>query len=400
MLECDDETMTQDEALPRFISDCDPSVPSAAGAYVPRTPAVAERLSRAIIPARARVMLIGQTGVGKTTELLAFERSEQASRLVVRPPVDVYLDLDELGWHEILVFAALWAAKEFDATGHALARKLADAVHPPTSTPLLSDAFTVNRGGPPSPTALQRFRNEYGRVRETIGLGRAQYWDLATSVFEAIAEHVGKEVVLVVDGLEKMGDRSAERIFYDERKYLHDLPCRAVVTAPLALSFQPYFGDIEESFLAIERVRAVSCQKDEAGFDFFRAIAQARGAAAVMDPDIIDEAVSWGGGLPRQFLQLLATAATQALTDGSPKVEKEAFARARQRVSERWQYQLGPADFLQLGLGIHALQSKTKARLLRLGALIEYEKPDGSLRIGINPLVGALVKRRMGEAAQ
>jgi hypothetical protein len=119
----------------------------------------------------------------------------------------------------------------------------------------------------------------------------------------------------------------------------------------------------------------------------------------VMSDEIVGETISWAGGLPRQFLQLRSTAAHQALTDGLDRIEKESFTRARIRVADRWQYQLQPADYSALERDDTERTADERARLLRLGALIEYDKQDGFLRIGINPLVRPLMKREKQKAS-
>jgi hypothetical protein len=192
-----------------------------------------------------------------------------------------------------------------------------------------------------------------------------------------------------------MGPDGAKQLYYHDGRYLRQFPCRVVVTAPLAMSFEPYFGDIEESFFMVERLRASATTEGQPGFEYFREIARRRGADEVMSADVLREAISWGGGLPRQFLQLLATATTQALIDRHTEVDAEALTRARLRVTERWQYQLEPKDMMSLGLPDTKRERGDRARLLRLGALVEYDMPDGTLKLDPNPLVAALLERRI-----
>ncbi len=319
------------------------------------------------------------------------------------PPIDRFLDLRIVGWHDVFVFSVLWGADSLGLNREDQVVRLETAIRPPETKSLLLGVglkFEQTIGGPPSPTALQRFRNDHRKVHEVIDSGPAQMWDLASAVVRVIEKKTGKPVLLLFDGLEKMTDDQSQRLFDGEGRFLRELPCRAVVTAPLALSFEPYFGDILEhfSFPVPERLRALSCQPGEPGVEFFKSLAARRGAEGVASREIIDHAISWCGGLPRQFLQLLATAASQVLTGGSDQIQQESFAHARLRVTDRWQYQLEPADYDVLGKAERS--TKEQSRLLRIGALIEYDKPDGTLRIGINPLVGPLLKRRETMAKQ
>jgi hypothetical protein len=216
-------------------------------------------------------------------------------------------------------------------------------------------------------------------------------------LLNAIAEAANMSAVLIWDGLERMPVDSARDLFLDARNSASELPCRAVITAPLALSFESYFGDIEERFRIVERLRALPAEPDTPGHSFLLRMAEARGASRVFPRELLEEAIHLSGGLPRQFLQLLSNAATQSLVDGLEQVHPESFTRAVQRVTERWQYQLEPGDYEALELNDTERPTQVRARLLRIGALVEHDLPTGGLRIVTNPLVEALLRRRRQE---
>jgi energy-coupling factor transporter ATP-binding protein EcfA2 len=395
--------MSRQAPLSEFIARCDPSALPSEGRYVPRIPDFASRLAIELEPSdRARVLLFGQTGVGKSTELARLASLLQARYLVIQPPIDKVLDLQGASWHELLVFSALWAKVNLreDWFGHSgesnkYIDDLYNAIGRALSGGLIASLGAL--GGPPAPTALQRFRNEPRHARPFIEQGPAQFWDLASSLLKAISEAANKPAVLIWDGMERMSLASAQDLFLDARHSASELPCRAIITAPLALSFESYFGDIEERFRIVERLRALSCEPDTPGYDFLLRMAGGRGAFQVFPPELIEKAIHLSGGLPRQFLQILSGAATQALVDGLEQVQPESFARAVQRVTERWQYQLEPGDYDALELNDTARPTQVRARLLRIGALVENDLPAGGLRIVTNPLVDALLRRRRQE---
>jgi hypothetical protein len=231
-------------------------------------------------------------------------------------------------------------------------------------------------------------------VRQTISSGKAQFWDLAVAGLRLLEQAKGHPPLLLIDGLEKMPTDGAKGLFYDARRYLEEWPSRAVITAPLALSFESYFGEVEEQFLHTERLRAISCLEGEPGFDFFQHLVTARGGDGLFASEVLHDMISWGGGLPRQFIQLAVYSATRALEEGQEVIAPEHFARARQKATDRWQYQLGPTEFRALERSDDSRNPSDRARLLRLGALVEYDNSDGSLRLGVNPLVGAILARR------
>jgi energy-coupling factor transporter ATP-binding protein EcfA2 len=349
---------------------------------------------------KSRVLLFGQTGVGKSTELARLANLLQQRYLVIRPPVDKVLNLQGTSWHELLVFSALWAYVHLreewfgsSAESNAYIEELNTALGR-----ALGGGLGISFSGPPVPTALQRFRNEPLHARPLLVQGPAQFWDMASALLSAIAEAANKPAVLIWDGLERMPLDSARDLFLDARDPASELPCRAVITAPLALSFESYFGDIEERFRLVERLRALPCDPGTPGYGFLFRMAEARDASQVFSRELIEEAIRLSSGLPRQFLQLLSNAATQALVDGLEQVQLESFARAIQRVTERWQYQLEPEDYEALELNDTERPAQARALLLRIGALVEHDLPAGGLRIIVNPLVETLLRRRRQEA--
>ncbi len=364
------------DALARFLAGCDPAAPAEAPAYVARPRPFAPWVGQVLRSAeRAKFLVMGQTGVGKSTELARLADSLGAEFEVLRPPIDEILDLNMAGWHDILVATAL-------ACGSGAGKARLNTKVAPHSS----------RGGA---TALQVMRNSPSEVHKRVQKAQAQYWDLAIA---ALAGPSGRAPILAIDGLEKLSREAAHRLFVEERALLSRIPFRCVITAPLSLSFEPYFGDVEGDFLAVTRLRALAHERGHVGYMFLRDIAHKRGAHDVMVPGL-HYAIAWSGGLPRQLLQLLAAAATQALLDGLVAIEYETLVRARRRVTERWQYQLEPGDFEALARPDEQRSTAQRARLLALGALIEYDAPDGGLLLKVNPLVSALVDERRARVA-
>ncbi|GEM_PF-4433412 len=356
------------------------------------------------MPEHTRVLLIGQTGVGKSTELAQVAADLESKYCILFPPVDTVLDLGHIGWHEILVFSARWAASAHGMEDAESVETLDRYLEEPRETkyPAIAEALrsqlVTTIGGPPAPTPLQRFRNEEAAIRGLIAKGRAQFWDVATAVFGGLEQRMGRPPLLIIDGLEKMPDSSARQLFYDEARHVRELPVRTVVTGPLSMSFTEWFGDMEECFSSVERMRAIPPAVNDPSSSFFDQLASARGATGLISTGDLALLIHWCAGLPRQFLHLLGQAATLALEGGQEQIKRDHCLRAAQRVTERFQYQLGPSDFEALARPDSERTNEARARLLRVGALVEFDDPSGGPRIESNPLVRQLMNRRKSEA--
>jgi hypothetical protein len=397
--------MATPHPLTQLIAACEPGTPAGDPTYVARERPVATRLLDAVLPTdRSRALLVGQTGVGKSTELhrifdLDFAMNMKFFCMII--PIDTFVDLDTASWHDILVLSAAVCSDSARVRTRAVYANLEQALRPPAHRQL--QVF----GGPPDPTPEQRFRNNFSEVHRTIELGRAQFWDMAVSVLGAAAAAAPAaplggscELVLIWDGLEKMSLASARRLFGDEGQYLQQLPFRVIVTAPLGLTFDESFGQIEEHFSYVERLRAVSVEPGGAGERFCLELLIRRGADPVCSHKLMKRAIAMSGGVPRQLLQIVSYAAKQALSDGQEQITLEALVRAGNQLAGKWQYQLGPKDYDALEKADEDREPSERARLLQLGACIEHDSPDGGLQIDVNPLVQTLLDKRAARAAE
>ncbi|MBI3272432.1 MAG: hypothetical protein HYZ53_25800 [Planctomycetes bacterium] len=346
----------------------------------------------------ARVLLLGQLGVGKSTEMWALEKQLSSTYCVLRPPAASVLNLSLAGWPEIFVYAALWAADAQNSRETRAARAVEEALGQPIYHMMVAINMAGGGGQVIPPSILQRFQSDMVELRKKISAAPLQFWDLATSVVRELETRSGRPALLLLDGLEKVPDEAARALFHEQRRMLSALPLRAVITAPVGLSFEPFFGDVEEAVSSVERLRALATEPGTPGHEFLRSLASRRGASEAFPEAMVEEAVEWSGGLPRQFVQLLAEAASRALSDGLTAVTKVCMLRARRRVAERFQYQLGPEDFAELGNGDADRSRTARSRLVRVGALVEFEDEDGTLHLAINPLVREIMTMRAWEA--
>lgn len=381
--------MNTSDELRQFIARCDPGRPADQMEYVPRAPSVSERLSSTLraLP-RGRVLVMGQNGVGKSTELQRYAGSEaqQSGFVVLKPPLDVDLSMEGLSWHELLLFTVAWATSFAN---------LAPSQQQPG--PVLK-ALSLDT----PQQLLSQMSHQPGIVRSFIASNRHLVWETATGALLRLQEYTHRPLLVIWDGLEKLTTSRAQALFYQEGRFIEELPCRTVVVAPLSLSFEPYFHDVEVHFDSTERLRATP-PNEPLGLTFLTSILTARGlrpgaanvAAAFINREdfalVFRQLVNSSGGIPRQLLRVAAEAARQALVAGSAGIVANHVQLALRHEAERFRYQLSPEDIAELRRSDSARQPAAKARLLGLLALLEYELPNGDVTVESNPLLSALL---------
>lgn len=385
--------------LEKFLQRVDPGSPPPDDAYVEPPSKVGERLAIAVQPnPKSRVLFVGQPGVGKSTEFARLELKLSDRYVVLRPPIDT-IDLRAVGWTELIAFSALWAAEHVGVHAWKLLAALRKVAWRPDWADPNDDLGPEEQGyeqvaGPPRATIAQHFRNELPQISEAIAQGPAQIRDLAAAVFKEIEATKGKPVVILWDGLERLSSKRATELFERQVLQMKDLPCRVVATAPVWLSFQTFFGEVMENFGEVVRLRALD-PESAATHAFMSEVISRRDSDDLFEfGSIKDEILTASGGIVRQLLQLIAFVVAQVLADGGTELTFDAFERGKRRAAERWQYQLGPDDFHELTKDDKKRKPEARARLLSLGALVEYEDSNGGLKLETNPLVADLMKRR------
>jgi hypothetical protein len=166
-----------------------------------------------------------------------------------------------------------------------------------------------------------------------------------------------------------------------------------MVTGPFAMTAESWYPIVEDSFSNVEHVRAVSCRPGEPGASFLLDIAKRRGADLSIDEADLHDQLSWSGGLPRQYLQLLSRACQDAAVEGYYRVPHELHVRARHRLAQKWDYQLTKDDKEFLNSESFDTACAARNRLLSINAVIQYDRPDGGVSFGKNPLLGLYLRK-------
>ena len=157
-----------------------------------------------------------------------------------------------------------------------------------------------------------------------------------------IGRLAARPVVLIIDDGDKLADqKTACGIFIDHAGTLERLPCRAVITFPYWLHFDPRFHatTIERPVHVLANIKVTHRETPTdvlpGALNFFKTIYSklVESDTALIEPesDVIEEAVRHSAGIPREFLRVLQRGFTLASALDEPKLT---VPRLRQAVSE------------------------------------------------------------------
>jgi len=428
-------TVETKQQLRQLLGRCDPSRPLPATdekLYVPRTNTFREIVREHLLSnSQARVLVSGQSGVGKSTELVKLAQELSDKFYVLTPPIDLYLDLEVMNWQDIMVFSALHLASEligYDREAAELFPKLieekieklkkiryAEPVFFLSSVEELcrlakgyddsKEPYTEDEEGMTQEEAMwsilaeidideikHLFQTSFSTVHENLLRNSRRAIELSTKIFQAPAPAIIPDVITILDGTEKLNLDQVVQLFYRQGRVATQFPSRLVVVVPLEVCYEDSYEQIKELFTTHQFLRAIACQGNDAvackGREFFKnMVVQRLGDLPenLVDWAAINKAIDHSAGIPRQFLMILQHAVQVAILEGFSTVNDYCVSRGIEKARERFYYQLGKKDKRDLAEFARTKEWGNELRHLhRLTCIVEVE--NGGIQRILNPL--------------
>lgn len=368
--------------------------------------------------------LSGHQGGGKTTELLqmreTLQRDSTAPHRVFVLDADRDLDRYDVEIEDILV--ALWAACLREDPGVSatvltplwsaqVQGHLADLV---TNLPsALGEALTAVLGNLrlPGTDARHKLRVRLGSLTTTLIRGLNQ-------AFDALSADNARNVVVLVDNLEKLSQgqpERVERLFIERMGALRELNAHMVITVPLYLCYASAGASLtalyggETVVLPMVKVRQRVAQgggDDTAGLTAMTALLERRVSPKLFEDghDFLREVARRSGGCIRHALRMVQAAVNE---HDEPPVTHGSLDRAAASLQADFERAL-PEPWLPVLRTVaetnrfpEACTPEIKRDLLRHLLVLEYQNGDPEPWYGVHPLVesGHKYRRHVAEAA-
>ncbi len=347
--------------------------------YAERKSPIRGRLAQLLSVERSRVALWGQSGSGKSTEMVRLLSDLEKAHFPVLVQPGAIFDMSRLSTQELLALSARQAASR--ATG---------------------------RGWTPSEGLVRRtpgwgvdWEGDEKNRRPMLNLSSIKSLTLGLAVQETnvavreIENAVGRPVVMLIDGLEKLSLATAEAIFCTNSDVLAEWPARVIFVVPPLLVYGAQWNVAERHLTDTVFLPALAVGGPDSGEAdrFFRDLATKRlgdRINALADP-LFGRIVRNSGGIPRQFLQVLREAFVEASLDGLANPDDACLDRALVRIRNAFHLKLRPAQMKRLR-ELHSERPASVERsdydLLAMSCLIQYQS-GGRLWHDWNPVLEA-----------
>lgn len=357
-------------------------------------------------PRKKYLLFTGHRGCGKSTELLRVAKylHDRQRFYVVHLDCLQRLDINNLKYSDVLValaatlFARLegeegvvleqvhlsrlenWFKQRVITHTHAsqLLAELQAGAKVKTGLPWLGHLFAgltnkISAGSTYRDEIRDAVRNDFNEFSEAFNL-------LLHAAEERLAKQgLGKRILFVVDGTDRLNTEDARRFFVEDVHQLTQIESLFIYCAPIHLLSQDnqLNANFGEPFrLPMLKIRDVADQPIAANVAIMRELALKRVAAALFDePATLDKLIRYSGGHPRDLLRLLNVAINFA---DNERIDRTAADKAIRQVANDYRRLIDSADYRLLvsidrdPLSPDSYTGEKTARMLYDLVLLEY----------------------------
>jgi GTPase SAR1 family protein len=241
-------------------------------------------------------------------------------------------------------------------------------------------------------TTREEIRKEIEpRVSELIGI-------INDTVAEI--EKTGKQVLIIIDNLEKIDSAKALALFYDHGTQLSQPMCKIIYTFPISLKSSEKFTQIKINFSDVIIHPNIKIQEKDGkpypgGRGFMKEIVSKRISVDLFDPDALEYIIDMSGGVAREYVRIIRDSALRAITRGKKSITKAVAVEVVNGLKNIYQAQLSDLDYEVL---MNICKTKDIKRdeqlvgLLHNLSVLEY-KNDRSW-CDLNPIVRSILEEK------
>jgi hypothetical protein len=228
--------------------------------------------------------------------------------------------------------------------------------------------------------------------------------DIVDQLIKQVENATSKQVLIIVDNLEKMPREKAIEFFIHNGDILTQPKCKIIYSIPLFCYYLPEIRqNLDSKFDGFYYMHNITIKtknglKAEEGISFLEKVLQKRLTGDLIEPDALDKAVRMSGGNLRVFLSLIRDAGFEALTLEKEKIGINEVDGVIPEFRNRWIRMLRKNDYefldrIHREKGIKRnLEPEQFSSHIDSGSIIQYEN-DG-VWYDVHPIVEELLKEK------
>ncbi len=294
----------------------------------------------------------GHRGCGKSTELNRLAANDDIKRkfFVVKYSVRDVCDVNNLNYVDVLFSIGAQLYLQYEDSGRELRLELMDDLEAWRTSIVervseKESSFETSVGGGIRGlfiSVMAKIRAEdttRKTIREVIEPRLSELIDKINSIIADIEGREGKNVLVIIDDLDKPNLEQATEIFYNNQTAITQPVCHIVYTVPISMFFAQEFIAIWDRKFSLPNIKLHAkndrTSRYEPGYDMLKTFIFKRMKEDLIEPDAVDLAIKMGAGVFRESSRIMQIAADSAIERGRDRVTREDVEKAvRERRSD------------------------------------------------------------------
>ncbi len=238
-------------------------------------------------------------------------------------------------------------------------------------------------------------------IREEIQPRVSELINLINDIIAEI-ERSGRQVLVIIDNLEKCDSEKALNLFYCHSTQLTQPMCKIIYTFPISLRSSDKFTQIKMNFsddIMYPNIKVH--EKDEnitretAGRAFMKQIVTKRVSLDLFTPEALEYIIDMSGGVIREYIRIIRDSAVRAIARRKTVIDKDIAVEVINGLKNSYQAQLSDEDYDVL-LNIYETKDIKRDEklvgLLHNLSVLEYK--NGRSWCDLNPIVRSILEEK------
>ncbi|MCK4937206.1 MAG: AAA family ATPase [Methanosarcinales archaeon] len=358
-----------------------------------------------------KLLFTGHRGSGKTTTLNRLVSNLDNRFFIVHYNVFDLLDQNDVNYTDVLFSILTKMLEKVEKENIDLGETLMKRVNNWGSSIIKSKIHgKIKEGGAGIKIHLNlfefmgRMKSETTTRVETRKKIEPRVSELVSIINDTISEieTTGKQVLIIIDNLEKIDSEKALHLFYHHGTQLTQPLCKIIYTFPISLKSSNDFMQIRINFSDVLIHPNIKINEREGvghpypkGREFMKEIVSKRVSLELFEPDALEYIIDMSGGVVREFIRIIRDSAVRAITKNKDIIDKDIAMEVVNGLKNIYQAQLSDEDYQVLQEVHHTKDIKKDEKLVGLLhnlSVLEYRN-DRSW-CDLNPIVRAILDEK------
>ncbi len=249
---------------------------------------------------------------------------------------------------------------------------------------------------------LGRMKSETATRTEIRNVMEPRVSELISIINDTIAEieKNDKQVLVIIDNLEKIDSTKALDLFYDHATQLTQPLCKIIYTFPISLKSSEKFMQIRINFSDVIihpniKIHEKDGTEYQNGIGFMEEIVSKRAPTNLFEDDTLKYIIYMSGGVVREYIRIIRDSAIKALARGKTSISKDIAMEVVNGLKNIYKAQLSDADYEVLEDVCKTKDIKRDEKLVGLLhnlSVLEYKNADSWC--DLNPIVRSILDEK------